>query len=107
MPIMMIDRSETCAARKLLQCTGLGVYANDVSDKFAGNSARGSYPDEFKARKVIVRQVERWSDSNKKVRKHVIPDNEWTAILHKFEASSISVCAGPRALLTGVNHADC
>ncbi|KZV65583.1 hypothetical protein PENSPDRAFT_655633 [Peniophora sp. CONT] len=85
MPIMMIDRSETCATRKLLQCTGLGVYFNDVSDKFAGNSARDLYPAEFKARKAIVRQVERWCDSNKKARKHVIPNNEWTPILHKFE----------------------
>jgi hypothetical protein len=33
-PMMMMNKSETSATRRLFQCTGFGCYQNDISSKF-------------------------------------------------------------------------
>ena len=85
----MIDRSESCATRKLLQCTDFGVYVNEVTDKFVnGSGSTDLTPAEFRARKAIVTQVMRWCEKNEKSSKQFVPNNEWAAILYKYEAST-------------------
>ncbi|KAH9922489.1 uncharacterized protein B0H18DRAFT_1120879 [Fomitopsis serialis] len=61
-PMMMLNKSETSAARRLLQCTGLGLYMNDISSKFAPPATRAPdlAPDDFAARRTVVNQVAHW-----------------------------------------------
>ena len=84
---MMINRSETCATRKLTQCTDFGVSMNEVTNKFSGIGAPDLSPAEFRARKAIVGQVKRWVDMNANAPKQVVYKNEWAPILYKYEAS--------------------
>ena len=86
---MMINRSETCATRKLTQCTDFGVSMNEVTNKFAGAGAPDLTPAEFRARKAIVQQVGRWSDAHANDSKAMIYKNEWAPILYKYEASGL------------------
>ncbi|KAI0034879.1 hypothetical protein K488DRAFT_44623, partial [Vararia minispora EC-137] len=85
-PNMMINRSETCAARKLTQCTDFGVSMNDVTGKF--QQGPDNAPDltraEYFARKKVVEQVAQWCDDNAD-KPEVIYKNEWAPILYRFE----------------------
>ena len=85
---MMINRSETCATRKLTQCTDFGVSVNEVTSKLTtSNGSTDLTPDEFRARKAIITQVMRWCDDNSKRRKKLIYNNDWAPILYRYEAS--------------------
>ncbi|KAI0634945.1 hypothetical protein C8Q77DRAFT_1216935 [Trametes polyzona] len=79
-PNMMINRSETCATRKLTQCTDFGVSMNDISSKFqrGPENAPDLTRQEYFARKTVVEQV-----ANCKTAK--IYNNEWAPILYKYE----------------------
>lgn len=87
---MFINRSETSAARKLLQCKGFGVYENDVSFKFEKDP--DDVPDmtreDFEARKKVVDAVARWVNANnpKNGGKELVYNNEWVPILYSYEA---------------------
>ncbi|KAE9406790.1 hypothetical protein BT96DRAFT_954782 [Gymnopus androsaceus JB14] len=76
--MMMVNRSETCATRRLSQCTGFGFY-NDPDDS----------PDltelDFYARKAVIEEVADWCDENETKKPTVIPDNRWTPILYRYE----------------------
>ncbi|KAF8206792.1 hypothetical protein K438DRAFT_2013872 [Mycena galopus ATCC 62051] len=77
-PLMMVNRSETCAATKLAQCRGLGVNMNDISQKFERGPEHS--PDlseyEWRARKTVIEQVERLTETQ---------DLPWVPILSKYE----------------------
>ncbi|KAJ7618799.1 hypothetical protein FB45DRAFT_1063344 [Roridomyces roridus] len=77
-PLMMINRSETCAATKLSQCRFLGVNMNDISEKFdrPAEYSPDLSVDEWRARKTVIEQVERLSG------KKGLP---WVPILSKYE----------------------
>ncbi|KAL1740440.1 hypothetical protein HDZ31DRAFT_47505 [Schizophyllum fasciatum] len=80
---MMINRSETCATRKLTQCTDFGVSMNAVTSKFYRNPADA--PDltrqEFMARKIVIDQVLDWAEKNPNRRS----GDDWAPILYKYE----------------------
>ncbi|TFK80083.1 hypothetical protein K466DRAFT_592048 [Polyporus arcularius HHB13444] len=85
-PGMMVNRSETCATRKLTQCTDFGVSMNDISSKFARGPANAPdlSPADFMARKSVVDQVADWCDANAG-KPGKVYRNEWAPILYNFE----------------------
>lgn len=91
MPIITIERSESCATRKLTLCTDFGISLNEVSGKFAGHvlGSTDLSSAEYRARKVIVQQVERWCEAHEISQKKVVYKNEWAPILYKYE---VNVC---------------
>ncbi|KAL1720417.1 hypothetical protein EV715DRAFT_272008 [Schizophyllum commune] len=82
-PNMMINRSETCATRKLVQCTDFGVSMNDVTQKFYGHpdNAPDLTKEEFMARRSILDQVSFWCETHADLKY----DAEWAPILYKYE----------------------
>ena len=82
-PHMMINRSETSATRRLLQCTGFCLSMNDISAKFAGPHAQT--PDlsyvEFMSRTTVIDQVARWCISGRPGRSRP----KWTPVLYRYE----------------------
>lgn len=86
-PNMMINRSETCATRKLTQCTDFGVSMNDISSKFHRSPADA--PDmtrqDFMARKTVVDQIADWCETNADRKPQKVYRNEWAPILYRFE----------------------
>ena len=80
--MMMLNKSETSAARRLLQCTGLGLYMNDISSKFAPPATRAPdlAPDDFAARRTVVDQVTHWFETDGGQEKV-----EWVPILYLYE----------------------
>ncbi|KAI5827868.1 hypothetical protein K523DRAFT_321819 [Schizophyllum commune Tattone D] len=82
-PNMMINRSETCATRKLVQCTDFGVSMNDVTQKFYGHpdNAPDLTKEEFMARRLILDQVSFWCETHADLKY----DAEWAPILYKYE----------------------
>ncbi|KAF9029795.1 hypothetical protein BDZ89DRAFT_1132757 [Hymenopellis radicata] len=68
-PMMMINTSETCASRRLLECCQMGMSMNDVSRKFShdwsSESLRELSQEERKARKSIIEFLEAWCEKNK------------------------------------------
>jgi hypothetical protein len=82
---MMINRSETSAARRLFQCEGMGVYENDISPKFFdSDSAVDLTQEEFDWRRNVIKQVEDWCEGMEN-KPGPIYQNEWTPILYKYE----------------------
>ncbi|KAF5340504.1 hypothetical protein D9758_014547 [Tetrapyrgos nigripes] len=83
-PMMMVNRSETCATRRLSQCWGLGVYTNDVTPKFQGNpeNATDLSRGDFFARKAIIEEVEQRCEEMKNEGK---ANHEWVPILYLYE----------------------
>lgn len=79
---MMLNKSETSATRRLLQCTGMGLYMNDISSKFAppARKAPDLAPDDFAARRTVVEQVAQWCETYKGQGKV-----EWVPILYLYE----------------------
>ncbi|KAJ6506706.1 hypothetical protein C8R45DRAFT_1090387 [Mycena sanguinolenta] len=77
-PLMMVNRSETCAATKLAQCRFLGVNTNDITDKFQREPEYFSdlTEDEWRARKTVIEQVARLTETQN------LP---WVPILSKYE----------------------
>ncbi|KIK63636.1 hypothetical protein GYMLUDRAFT_40705 [Collybiopsis luxurians FD-317 M1] len=86
-PMMMINRSETCATRRLNQCTDFGVNTNDVTQKFYGDPDDATDLSEldFYARKAIIEEVAEWCDENEGKKPEVIHENKWTPILYRYE----------------------
>jgi len=86
---MMLNRSETCATRRLSQCWGFGISMNDVSQKFYGDpeDATDLSPEDFFARKAVIEEVEKWCDEMED-KPELIYQNKWTPILYLYE-----VCA--------------
>jgi hypothetical protein len=87
--MMMMNKSETSATRRLLQCTGFGCYENDVSSKFAPH-VRGApdlSPADFAARRAVIDQVQKWMDSmqGKPDLDGTLYKNEWVPILYMYE----------------------
>jgi hypothetical protein len=83
----LVPQSETSAVRRLLQCTDLGVYTNDISAKFEGSGAADLSPEDFAARRNVVRQVTQWSKSmGGRGKPQIVVQNEWTPILYLYEA---------------------
>ncbi|KZT27380.1 hypothetical protein NEOLEDRAFT_1130917 [Neolentinus lepideus HHB14362 ss-1] len=86
-PMMMINRSGTCATTKLTQCTGFGVYQLDISAKFDQDPE--GVPDltkeDFLARKQVVDEVAAWVDAHQNKEPQVIYKNEWVPILYQYE----------------------
>ncbi|KAF7357271.1 MYND-type domain-containing protein [Mycena sanguinolenta] len=82
-PLMMVNRSETCAATKLAQCRFLGVNMNDISEKFQRGPDYS--PDlteaEWRARKAVIEQLERLRG------RQALP---WVPILSKYEIARSS-----------------
>ena len=80
---MMINRSETCATRKLVQCTDFGVSMNDVTQKFYGHpdNAPDLTKEEFMARRLILDRVSFWCETQADLKY----DAEWAPILYKYE----------------------
>ncbi|ESK91146.1 hypothetical protein Moror_9537 [Moniliophthora roreri MCA 2997] len=85
-PMMMMNRSETCATRRLCQCTGFGISMNDVTQKFNRNPeyATDLSRMDFFARKAVIEQVEKWRDENEN-KPELIHENKWTPILYICE----------------------
>ncbi|KIJ60149.1 hypothetical protein HYDPIDRAFT_161442 [Hydnomerulius pinastri MD-312] len=83
-PMMMINKSEACAATKLIQCRDFGVYMSDVSEKFqrSPQSTPDLTQEEFMARKKIIQQVEESAGRNRGKRGMV---DEWAPILYRYE----------------------
>ncbi|EPT00605.1 hypothetical protein FOMPIDRAFT_1162970 [Fomitopsis schrenkii] len=73
-PMMILNKSETSATRRLLQCTGFGLYMNDISSKFAPPD------DDFASRRAIVHQVAKWCETYTGQNKV-----EWVPILYLYE----------------------
>lgn len=92
-PMMILNKSETSATRRLLQCTGFGLYMNDISSKFAPPD------DDFASRRAIVHQVAKWCETYTGQNKV-----EWVPILYLYEVR-FSCCAddGPN----GLTHRKC
>ncbi|EPQ51019.1 hypothetical protein GLOTRDRAFT_81621 [Gloeophyllum trabeum ATCC 11539] len=86
-PMMMINRSCTCATTRLIQCRGFGVYQNDISAKF--DKSPDEVPDlakeDFLARKKIIDQVAAWVDEHQDKTPQIIYKNEWVPILYGYE----------------------
>ena len=84
--MMMVNTSETCATRRLLQCRGLGLYENDVSRKFSRPWSRDAISDlsevEFYGRKKVVDNVAKWWEDNGEQK-----FDEWVPILFRYEVS--------------------
>ncbi|TFY67116.1 hypothetical protein EVJ58_g1850 [Rhodofomes roseus] len=78
----MMNKSETSATRRLLQCTGFGLYMNDISSKFAPPATRAPDlpPDAFAARRTVVDQVAHWCETNKSD-----SSVEWVPIMYLYE----------------------
>jgi hypothetical protein len=91
-PMMMINRSETCATRRLYQCRQFGVYENDISRKFYQNpeDVPDLAPADFLARKAVVEQLQTWSGDNAKKEERV-HRNEWVPILYAYEVSKLAL----------------
>ncbi|KAK7464243.1 hypothetical protein VKT23_006409 [Stygiomarasmius scandens] len=85
-PMMMLNRSETCATRRLSQCWGFGISMNDVSQKFYGDpeDATDLSPEDFFARKAVIEEVEKWCDEMED-KPELIYQNKWTPILYLYE----------------------
>ncbi|KAF9072931.1 hypothetical protein BDP27DRAFT_1319658 [Rhodocollybia butyracea] len=85
--MMMVNRSETCATKRLSQCTGLGVFMNDVTQKFRGHpdNATDLSKLDFFARKAVIEEVAQWCDDNKDTKPEVVYRNNWTPILYRYE----------------------
>nr|GAT47550.1 predicted protein [Mycena chlorophos] len=79
-PMMMINRSETCATTKLLQLRDFGINENDITPKFLRSPENS--PDlsreEFVARKRVIEQI----DGLEATGRHGLP---WLPILSKYE----------------------
>ncbi|VDB94537.1 unnamed protein product [Peniophora sp. CBMAI 1063] len=58
---------------------------NNISNKFAGDEAPDLTSAEFRARKAIVQQVEKWCDDHANEPKARIYKNQWSPILYKYE----------------------
>jgi len=86
-PMMMVNTSSTCATTRLTQCRDFGVYMNDVTKKFLRDPEQA--PDlseaDFMARKNIIGQVGRWSESQGNRM-----DQEWPPILYLYEVVKAS-----------------
>ncbi|GJE86498.1 zinc finger MYND domain-containing protein [Phanerochaete sordida] len=83
---MFVNKSETCATRKLLQCRDMGIYMNDVWGKFSGDEIPDLPKDHFAERKRVVEAVEKWMEENKGTEN----DMDWTPILYNFEVAKAS-----------------
>ncbi|KAJ6630299.1 hypothetical protein B0H10DRAFT_2160282 [Mycena sp. CBHHK59/15] len=77
-PMMMVNTSGTCATTRLIQCRDLGVYANDVGRKFdrSPENATDLSAEDFMARKLVIEQVQEWSERTKQ---------EYAPILYLYE----------------------
>ncbi|KZT69925.1 hypothetical protein DAEQUDRAFT_668663, partial [Daedalea quercina L-15889] len=77
-PMMMLNKSETSATRRLLQCTSMGLYMNDISSKFAppATEAPDLQPDDFAARRTVIGQVAHWCNVSQ-----IQSKVEWVACL--------------------------
>ena len=96
----MINRSESSATRRLLQCTGFGLSMNDISAKFSSPPTQTpdlSYVD-FMARKTVIDQVTRWRNSGHLDRSRP----QWTPVLYLYE-----VCPLDQEILLILSVADC
>ncbi|TFK52252.1 hypothetical protein OE88DRAFT_1657406 [Heliocybe sulcata] len=86
-PLMMVNRSGTCATTKLMQCTSFGVYMLDVSPKFDQDPE--GLPDltkeDFLARKQVVEEVAQWVETHKNKEPQAVVKNEWVPILYQYE----------------------
>jgi hypothetical protein len=84
----MINRSETCATRRLYQCSFLGVSMNDITQKFYRDpeDAPDLRPEDFMARRAVIKQVEEWCDEMEE-KPDLIYQNKWTPILYLYEVS--------------------
>jgi hypothetical protein len=80
--MMMVNTSETCATRRLLQCREMGVYQIDVSRKFERHWSQDVVPDlskeDFLARKKILEDVAQWYDGKGRM-------EELVPILYRYE----------------------
>ncbi|KAJ4488445.1 hypothetical protein J3R30DRAFT_3280347 [Lentinula aciculospora] len=86
-PMMMVNRSENCATRRLSQCTSFGVSTNDISQKFYGDPDDATDLSEldFYARKAVIEEVAEWCDENEGKKPEAIHNNRWTQILYRYE----------------------
>jgi hypothetical protein len=88
-PMMMMNKSETSATRRLLQCTSFGCYMNDVSSKFAppAREAPDLSRDDFVARKNVIDQVHAWMDKmqGKPPLANGSYNSEWVPIMYLYE----------------------
>ncbi|KAJ7145002.1 hypothetical protein C8R43DRAFT_1198433, partial [Mycena crocata] len=77
-PMMMVNKSGTCATTRLTQCRDFGVYMNDVTSKFERDPEFSTdlSEDDFMARKNVIEQVATWSKGEKE---------EWPPILYLYE----------------------
>jgi hypothetical protein len=87
--MMMVNKSETSATRRLLQCTGLGCYMNDISSKFAppAQEAVDLSREDFAARRAVINEVQDWMEKMEGKPSGEIPKNEWVPILYQYEVS--------------------
>ena len=86
---MFINRSETCATRKLLQCRDFGVYENDVSRKFEQDEIPDLPKDHFDERKRVAKVVQKWVEEHEGKEPQLIYKNEWTPILYNYEVCGL------------------
>ena len=86
--MMMMNRSETCATRRLSQCTGFGVLENDITRKFDQDpeDVPDLTPENFTARKAVINEVQEWCESMQEKDIQVVYRNEFVPILYRYEA---------------------
>ncbi|KAJ7202385.1 hypothetical protein GGX14DRAFT_654369 [Mycena pura] len=81
-PLMIVNRSETCATTKLEQCRSFGVNMNDITEKFQRfpEDSPDLTKEEWRARKTVIQQVERLTETR---------DLPWLPILSKYEVRRV------------------
>ncbi len=89
--LQIINKSDTCATSKLVQCYGMGVYECDISHKFEQSPEQvlDLTRDDFLARKKVVDAVARWCSQHKGTNTIVLR-GEWTPILYDWEVRDIT-----------------
>ncbi|KAF7288331.1 MYND-type domain-containing protein [Mycena chlorophos] len=77
-PLMMINRSETCATTRLLQIRYMGLNMNDITQKFLRDEEYSTdlSHDDFHARRKIVQQIGQANESQ-----HL----PWVPVLSTYE----------------------